>query len=321
MRHTRLVLLLLALGMVLLTACAGDDNDSRPLPTLIELPTDAPATADDPTPTAEALAAQPTPLPTDMPATDAPAADASPTVTPSLTITPTPSRTPTATPTPTLTPTDAPEVSALSLLLELALQATILPPDFLGGQGQGPAISPPTVPPGGVQPPAAGQCPYLPAGGFGRLVLNEPLLLTQIGCPVGEPPVTLTQASAVQTFERGLMVWISDTPGSIYVLYSDGRYQRFDDTFVDGADPERGGENPPAGLLEPVRGFGKVWRNNPAVRDGLGWATEAERGGQSTTQTFGQGRMIDVPQRGVILLLLHAGDASAGTYRLVAERF
>jgi hypothetical protein len=38
---------------------------------------------------------------------------------------------------------------------------------------------------------------------------------------------------------------------------------------------------PPAGLFQPVRGFGVAWRANNAppgltVRDRLGWATEAE---------------------------------------------
>ncbi len=318
MRYTSLVMVLV---LLLLAACANDDSDSRPLPTRIELPTDAPTA--DPTPTRETLdetpaeaqaAGEPAPLPTDPP-TDAPPAQ--PTVTPSLTITPTPTRTPTATPTETPAPTDAPEIGALTMLMELALQATILPPDFLPESGQGPASDPSPV----TTPAAGTQCQYMPTGGFGRLVLNEPQLLAQIGCPVGSPPVTASPASALQTFERGQMVWIDDAPGSIYVLYNDGRYQRFADTFTEGVDPEQGGDNPPAGLLEPVRGFGKVWRDNPAVRDGLGWATEAERGAQATTQTFTQGRMIDLPQRGGILLLIHTGDPASGTWRLVSERF
>lgn len=35
---------------------------------------------------------------------------------------------------------------------------------------------------------------------------------------------------------------------------------------------------PPAGLYQPIRGFGKLWRTNPHVRDGLGWAIAPEQG-------------------------------------------
>ena len=35
---------------------------------------------------------------------------------------------------------------------------------------------------------------------------------------------------------------------------------------------------PPAGLLQPIRGFGKIWRETSGVRDKLGWATVPEQG-------------------------------------------
>ena len=35
---------------------------------------------------------------------------------------------------------------------------------------------------------------------------------------------------------------------------------------------------PPAGLLQPDRGFGKLWREVPEVRDMLGWAVTPEFG-------------------------------------------
>jgi hypothetical protein len=52
----------------------------------------------------------------------------------------------------------------------------------------------------------------------------------------------------------------------------------FEDTWTD-AEPESDPAIvPPAGLLQPIRGFGKVWRNNAGVRDGLGWALSPEQG-------------------------------------------
>jgi hypothetical protein len=35
---------------------------------------------------------------------------------------------------------------------------------------------------------------------------------------------------------------------------------------------------PPPGLYQPIRGFGKLWRTHPEVRDRLGWATAPEQG-------------------------------------------
>ena len=35
---------------------------------------------------------------------------------------------------------------------------------------------------------------------------------------------------------------------------------------------------PPAGLYQPVRGFGLVWREETGVRDRLGWALGEEAG-------------------------------------------
>jgi len=35
---------------------------------------------------------------------------------------------------------------------------------------------------------------------------------------------------------------------------------------------------PPVGLYQPVRGFGLVWREEPGVRDRLGWAVDREVG-------------------------------------------
>lgn len=83
----------------------------------------------------------------------------------------------------------------------------------------------------------------------------------------------------------------------IYVLYSGGSYQRFEDTFEGAVDPFNGGETPPAGgLMEPSLGFGKIWRNQPGVRDGLGWATAAEVMGTGRFELFLRGEMIWISQ-------------------------
>jgi hypothetical protein len=83
------------------------------------------------------------------------------------------------------------------------------------------------------------------------------------------------------------MVWTGDT-GTIYVFYNSGRFEKYPDTWVDGEtfDP---GEPPPPGLMQPVRGFGKVWATQPGVRTGLGWALSAETGYTTLWETHEEG--------------------------------
>lgn len=277
-----------------LAACAGNPAPQVVLPTVAELPTLTPT--ESPVPSA-------TPTDTLTPtSTFTPTATFTPTltVTPSVTITDTPSRTPTSTPTPT------PRQGALFLLAQLADSVTVLPQE----------LRPPPAMPflsdvEGSLTPAIGLtsapviCAVPPPGGFGTVFINNPAISGLIGCPQG----TVTSVnSAEQAFERGTMIWLS---GPIYVLYSDGRLQQFTDTFTAGIDPERGGETPPSGLIEPVRGFGKVWRSNPDVRGGLGWGVAPEAGGSAAMLRFERGWMIDLTQRGDILVLAE----SAGTWQ------
>jgi hypothetical protein len=128
--------------------------------------------------------------------------------------------------------------------------------------------------------------------------------------------------SAAQAFERGVMMWLEVSPAGIYALYNTGRFGRYDDTFNAAVDPISGGEVPPAGLKEPVRGFGKVWRSFPEVRGGLGWAVNDESGGTATVQPFERGVMAYLPQRGEIVVLVYdPGTISGGTWRSVVGNY
>jgi hypothetical protein len=82
----------------------------------------------------------------------------------------------------------------------------------------------------------------------------------------------------------------------VYVLYADGSYQRFEDSFDAAVDPVSGGETPPNGLVEPILGFGKVWRDRPGVRESLGWATSSETPGVGRFQLFFRGDMVWISQ-------------------------
>jgi hypothetical protein len=103
------------------------------------------------------------------------------------------------------------------------------------------------------------------------------------GCP-HDPSVTTP--AAAQTFEHGRMLW-RDSDGAIYVLFEDGRqpqYQRYSDPWLEGQPDSDPSIVPPSGYYQPVRGFGRIWREAPTVRDRLGWATALEAEFQMTYQ-------------------------------------
>ncbi len=284
--------LALTLVVGLLAACAPPiPTETIDLPTLAAIPT----ITETLTPTITL-----TPSPTTT-STITPTASNTPTET--ATVTASPSLTDTPPPTPTITPTAVPpteEPSALSLIAELAAVATILPPDFVPGQ------DPNAVNQGGV--PAALSCPATAPGGFGVIFEREPGIEENLGCPA--LAAVRRPDAALQAFERGLMLWVNDEgSGDIYVLLDNGNYFRFSDTWDPVADPESGSEVPPGpNLQEPIRGFGKIWRNDPAIKEALGWAITGESGLQAAVGTFDNGTMLDVPPRGEILVLFETAS-------------
>jgi hypothetical protein len=112
-----------------------------------------------------------------------------------------------------------------------------------------------------------------------------------IGCPLAPAHDV---ALADQQFERGVMIWAGQGLGRIYAIRSDPLPVTWT-SYIDGwqeGQPESGGLTPPAGLREPIRGFGKVWREQPGVRQALGWATSPERGDSGIVQSFTGGGAI-----------------------------
>jgi hypothetical protein len=198
-------------------------------------------------------------------------------------------------------------------IAELAEQATVIPSNLVPPDSPGAVVLPPTAVAGSV--PTTTSCPTPPSGGFGTVFASDPLLIQLIGCPVGMPQ---PMSSASQNYEHGGMFWVAGPPPAIYALLGSGRFQRYDDTYNANTDPFSGGETPPNGLKEPVRGFGKVWRSNPDVRNGLGWATTDEAGNNATIQLFDRGQMVFLPQRGEVITLIYDPGGVTGTWRAVA---
>jgi hypothetical protein len=82
----------------------------------------------------------------------------------------------------------------------------------------------------------------------------------------------------------------------VYALHADATYQQFRDTFDPAVDPSDSGETPPDDLVAPIDHFGKVWREEPGVRESLGWATSGEAPGTGRFQMFDGGEMIWISQ-------------------------
>jgi len=94
-----------------------------------------------------------------------------------------------------------------------------------------------------------------------------------------------TTWAAEEPFEHGWMLWLEKVQSRevvisrvILVFYENGSLEEYDDTFVEGEPESDPSIVPPPGLYQPIRGFGKLWRTHPEVRDRLGWATAPEQG-------------------------------------------
>jgi len=291
----------LSILVILLAACGGNPTPEAAgvLPTVAELPTLAPTETSIPATVTETLTNTPTATLTET---------ITATVTPSATITETPTPTPTITPTATETLAPTADNEGIAALVALAAQATILPEQLQ------PAIIPTTP---GLLPtaPITTVCSYAPGGGFGTIYQSDPTLNAQLGCATATSALVMN--SADQLYERGEMFWLEGPPGYIYALFNTGRYQRYDDTYNAAVDPVSGGETPPSGLIEPIRGFGKVWRTFQEVRTGLGWAMGGENGGQANVQPFERGQMVYLPQRGQIIIMVFDAGGFTGIWRAV----
>jgi hypothetical protein len=143
-----------------------------------------------------------------------------------------------------------------------------------------------------------------------------------IGCPSREVPfdrvdpnlrnIDLKVSTAYQPFERGSMIYVDRTvyrndkqvrEKVVYALFPDGSFLQVADTWAEG-EPVSSGAQPPAGLIEPVRGFGKAWREagGGTLRERLGWATTAEQGGEGRLIRFRFGEILWSPAPNKIIV-------------------
>ena len=110
---------------------------------------------------------------------------------------------------------------------------------------------------------------------------------SEFGCATS---VTQTVWAAWQFFERGGMLWRSDTDQA-YAFFTEDGWSALPERWKEGV-PIASRGNPPAGRQAPVRGFGYVWGQRDDVFNGLGWAIDSEKGFCATVQSFEYGFMF-----------------------------
>ncbi|MBX3086650.1 MAG: hypothetical protein KF716_33760 [Anaerolineae bacterium] len=152
---------------------------------------------------------------------------------------------------------------------------------------------------------SVGACATAPAAQFANAAQNA-TVRQQVGCPTnGAFTVNLVQ----QPFQKGLMIW-RDTK-QIYVLSSVAIQQGaamdtlwiVPDQWNDSIPASDGSYIPPDGLIQPVRGFGYVWRSNQQIRDTIGWALAGEQPYQGIWQDFERGWLMTGADGNVYVLI------------------
>ena len=107
-------------------------------------------------------------------------------------------------------------------------------------------------------------------------------------------PTPRTEIASVveQVFEGGRMIWFRETR-QVAVLVGEGvdpeqgEWLCFEDTYMESEPEFLPTFQPPPDITtqsqredvrvqQPIRGFGKIWRENPEIREQLGWALTSE---------------------------------------------
>ncbi len=153
----------------------------------------------------------------------------------------------------------------------LVVTATPLPEET---QASSPTPVSTTVETATVESQSVASATPIPAAGT---VTAQPLPSV---APSPTPLISQIQV-AEQLFEHGRMFWLQPTDQIWVMITTDtghGDWLIFENTFVEGEPEDDPSIIPPDGFEQPRRGFGKLWRDNPDLRDKLGWAITPEFG-------------------------------------------
>jgi hypothetical protein len=150
----------------------------------------------------------------------------------------------------------------------------------------------------------ARNCPIQPAQQFVKTSSNA-AVAQRLGCPRAAP---YTVNLVVQPFQTGYMFW-RDTK-EIYVVSTAGiqkggstdTFWRFPDNWNESLPASDPSQVAPAGLLQPIRGFGYIWRSNATVKNSVGWALAPEQPFTSMWQDFERGWIMTTHDGSAIAL-------------------
>jgi eukaryotic-like serine/threonine-protein kinase len=159
-----------------------------------------------------------------------------------------------------------------------AQTAAVLPTATLPPNPTPVPTSPPTPKPTPRPAPTATPVPPTPAPACATTA-GSPFdamgSVPRLGCAAG--PSASTKFSH-QQFEGGQMIFRKDLR-AIYVLYyTDHTWEQFPNTYTEGEPWYLNEMNPPPDRKQPIKGFDRVWENNPPVLNKIGWALRDEVG-------------------------------------------
>jgi len=161
--------------------------------------------------------------------------------------------------------------------------------------------------------PVAVACAITPAGAYANLWSKYQ---AELGCPKSAQLKFIQDAE--QLFQNGHMFWRGDVD-VFYVVYdgggaTQGGWARYAGKYNEGGLVNCP-DNPPTGLVKPIRGFGNVWCGLGGTNAGIGWALDQEYGfsasnGSVRAQDFEKGVIFqdsDGVRRGLVYMLFNTG--------------
>jgi len=104
-----------------------------------------------------------------------------------------------------------------------------------------------------------------------------------------------------QQFKNAYVV-NSRTDMQIYVLFSNGYWEKRPNTWQQGDAVINPYLHPPYGWYQPEYGIGKMWRNDNNFSQRTGWAKWRQQPVQATRQSYQNGEMLWTGTRGVFTL-------------------
>jgi hypothetical protein len=119
-----------------------------------------------------------------------------------------------------------------------------------------------------------------------------------LGCPVYQNPKIIQDAE--QAFENGHMFWRQDLDVALAVFEQgalSGTFRPFVDMWSEGDPDFSCAGSPPAGKVQPKRGFGAVWCSLGGASAPIGWGLAEEVGfgpgyGDPMVQDFERGSIF-----------------------------